>query len=155
MLSLSSRWTSRIAVGAEVLADGVGAQRQRQAGLLLPPDAEIDDQLADCWSPYVSWPSWMIRPASIGWPSYSPRCDGGDDLVERHDDVREILRPGTAAAPGTRVVSVPGTAIVCALQLVDRHRLAGDDHRPVAVAHAARRRSRARTCRAGRRRRGC
>ena len=33
--------------GAERLADAVGAQRQRQAGPLLPPDAEIDDQLAD------------------------------------------------------------------------------------------------------------
>ena len=31
---------------AEIAADDVAAQRQRQAGLLLPPDAEIDDQVA-------------------------------------------------------------------------------------------------------------
>ena len=30
---------------AEIVADHVAAQRQRQSGLFLPPDAEIDDQL--------------------------------------------------------------------------------------------------------------
>ena len=45
MLSLSSRLISLISRGAEVAADHVAAQRQRQAGLLLPPDAEVDDQV--------------------------------------------------------------------------------------------------------------
>ena len=45
MLSLSSRLISRIVVRPEVAADDVAAQRQRQAGLLLPPHAEVDDQV--------------------------------------------------------------------------------------------------------------
>ena len=77
----------------------------------------------------------MISPASIGLPSYSPRCDDGDDLVERHDDVLEVLpqaqpqreeRAGQRARDGDRL----------ALEVVDARRLAGHDHRAVAVAHA-------------------
>ena len=32
-------------LGAEIAADGVSAEGQRQAGVLLPPDAEVDDQV--------------------------------------------------------------------------------------------------------------
>ena len=41
-----ARRSCAMTVGAEVAADDVSAERQRQsAGLLVPPLAEIDDQL--------------------------------------------------------------------------------------------------------------
>ena len=44
MLCLSSRLTSRDDLRAEVLANRVGAQRQRQAGRFEPPLAGVDDE---------------------------------------------------------------------------------------------------------------
>ncbi len=78
----------------------------------------------------------MISPASIGWPSYSPADDGRNDLVERHFDACEIraqaqpqreVRAGQLARHGDRHARAAAST---------RHRLAGHDHRPVAVAHA-------------------
>ena len=77
MLSLSSRLISAHRLGAEVAADDVAAQRQRQPGLLLPPDAQVDDQVQA-----------LILKRELAFVDDQPgvelrRGDGGEDLVER------------------------------------------------------------------------
>ena len=119
---------------AQILADGVGAQRQRQAGVLLPPVAQIDDELqvllAERELPFVNDQPGVDRLAVV-----LAGHDGRNDLVERHFDAGKIraqaqpqrqVRTGQLARHGDRAPR----------QLVDAHRLRGHDHRPVAVAHA-------------------
>ena len=58
------------------------------------------------------------------------------NLVERHDLVGEPLRQQQAQGKERRGQRA-GHGDAAAAQLVHRHRPAGDDHRAVAVAHAA------------------
>ena len=77
----------------------------------------------------------MMRPASIFWPLILARFGDVENLVERHDDVLKVLaqahaegekRGGQRAGHGDRL----------AAERIERDGLAGDDHRPVVVAHA-------------------
>ena len=72
-------------VVAQVLADDVAAQGQRQAGLLEPPLAEVDD-LVQALVAVVELPLVDDQAGvdlALG--------DGREDLVERHDDDRHVL----------------------------------------------------------------
>ena len=82
MLSLSSPLIRRIDVRPEVAADDVAAQRQRQAGPLQPPHAEVDDQV----QPLVLERQLPLVDDQAGLEL--ARGHGGDDLVERHHFVR-------------------------------------------------------------------
>ena len=86
MLSLSKRLIVRDRLRAEVAADDVAAQRQRQAGLLLPPDAEIDDQV----QPLILERELPLVDDEAGVES--PVGDRVEDLVERHHFVGEPVR---------------------------------------------------------------
>ena len=121
-------------LGAKVLADPVGAQRQRQAGVLEPPLARVDDQFQPLVGvgqlPFVDDQPGVDAPAFV-----LPGRHGIENLVERHDDVVEIdaqaqpqgeIGGGAQARHGDRRAG----------QLVERHAPPGDDHRAVAVAHA-------------------
>ena len=83
MLSLSSRLIWRM-VAAEIAADDIAAQGQRQPGLLLPPDAEIDDQLQALilkrQLPFVN------DQAGVEFA----RGDGRDDFVERQTSYAKL-----------------------------------------------------------------
>ena len=105
------------------------------------------------WFWNVSWPSWMMSPAS-----YFPAATARDDLVERHHLVlerRRADRSNSSRSVRNAVVSVPGTAIFT-LRAGRRpssacgRRPSGRSGRPCCTRSAA-----GRTCRAGRRRRGC
>ena len=130
MLSLSSRLTWPNQVGAEVAAHHVAAQRQRQPRLLLPPHAEIDDEV----QPLIlerQLPLVDDKPRVIF--SFLHRLE---DLVEGQDFVGEPLRQQQAQGEERRGQRA-GHGDAGGLQFLNRHRPAGDDHRPVAVAHAA------------------
>ena len=85
MLCLSSPAICRDQVVAQVLADDVAPQRQGEPGLLEPPLAEVDD-LVQALVAVVELPLVDDQPgldAALG--------DGRQDLVERHDDHRDVL----------------------------------------------------------------
>ena len=132
---------------AEVFADGVGPERQRQAGPFQPPFAEVDDQMQSLIA--IGQLPFVDDEAGVGFAPFNDV----EDLVELMDDVVE----GTAFARasvgkgGVSAGRLPTEAEVegqesgrqragdgdgFALQVVDRHRFAGDDHRAVAVPHA-------------------
>ena len=132
MLSFSSRLISRITLGPKIAADDVAAQRQRQAGLLLPPDAQIDDQLQSLILKRQL--SFVDDQAGVEFA----RLDRVENLVERHHLVREAARAAAAASVRKAVVMRPRARRFCALaSVVERHRLAGHHHRAIAIAHAA------------------
>ena len=86
MLSLSSRLTSCDRRTAEILANHVSAKRQRQPGLILPPHAEIGDEVQP-----------LILERELSFVDDEPRVvlpgrDRVDDLVERDDLVDEPIR---------------------------------------------------------------
>ena len=76
-------------LGTEILADGVGAQRQRQVGFLEPPLAQVDDQM-----------QILLGVGELAFVDDQPGVDrlalvlAGDhdieDFVERNDDMVEI-----------------------------------------------------------------
>ena len=74
---------------AQVFANGVGPQRQRQAGLVVPPVAQVDDQLQTAIAigelPFMNDQAGVDRLALI-----LARLDRIENLVERHDHVAEV-----------------------------------------------------------------
>ena len=129
MLSWSSRDRVAIVCGAEIAADDVAAERQRQpAGAVRPPLAEIDDLLQALFG--VRHLSFVDQQARRELAGVHPLLN----LVERHDDVldrrveqpqRQKCRRQFARAPRpARPSSDDGPSCL------------RDDHRAVAVAHA-------------------
>ena len=98
------------------------------------PDRRPD---ADSVRRYVSCPSWMIRPASIGWPRKFAGLDDIEDLVERHDDVLKLAQaPGTAAGSERPWSACPERRSSGRGATRASRGSPGDDHRAVIVAHA-------------------
>ena len=104
---------------AEVLADPVGAQRQRQAGVLEPPLARVDDQ----FQPLVGvgqLPFVDDQPGIDAPPFILPGRHGVENPVEGDDHVVEI---DAQAEPQGEIGggSQPGHGNRGAGQLVERH----------------------------------
>ena len=98
--SIASRRTRRdVREPVEVAARCDEPERQRQAGLVLPPDAEVE-QLVQPGSAKVSWPSWIRSPASA-------RPD--DDLVE-HLVERQVARADVVAEREPQHAGTPSSA---------------------------------------------
>ena len=116
---------------AEIAADDVAAQRQRQARLLLPPHAQIDDQVQP-----------LVLKRELAFVDDQPGVefagrDRGDDLVERHDFVREIVAEQQLQGRETPSSSCRARRSSCDVKFVDRHRLAEPRPSGRSVAHAA------------------
>ena len=114
---------------AEVAARDVDPERERQPGLEEPPLAEVDD-LVQAVRP-VGQLALVDEQPGLG----AARRDLVDDLVERHLAVAE-LPPRQSRSTRNAVVIRPGTAISISRSSLRADRLARDDDRPVARAHA-------------------
>ena len=86
MLARSSRCTVGDRLAAEVAAEDVAPQRQRQAGLVEPPLAQVDDQHE--LLPGVGELAFVDDQAGVdGLALEVAGRDRVEDLVEGHDDV--------------------------------------------------------------------
>ena len=106
---------------------------KRKPGLLVPPLAQVDDLV----QPAVA----VIELALVDQEARldPPFGHGRQDLVERHDDDRHVLAQAELERQvGRRELARHGDRL--AAQVVERRRLAGDQRRAVAIAHARARR---------------
>ena len=116
-------------VGAEGAADSVAAEREGQAGLLVPPVAEVEE--LDEAVVGVGELAFVDDEAGVELAGE----DGGDDLVEGDGDGLDLgseelegeVRRGEGA--GDRDAGLP--------DVVEGELAGGDDHGAVALAHAA------------------
>ena len=127
--------TSCMICWPEIFADAVAAQRQGQAGLFVPPHAQVDQQVQA--EGLIGELAFMDDQPGVGFAVAHVR----GDLVEVDDFVAWNASPRScprhSCSVRNAVVSSPGMAMVLPRRVVERHRLAGDDHRAVLVAHAA------------------
>ena len=129
MLCLSVRATLAISAGPEIAADGVAAERQRQAGLIAPPAPEIDDAVQ---------PGLVVGELALVDDQPGLVLAGehfGNDLVEGNDYGLDLGREELQRQVGGGQRARDGDAH--ALDLVERVHARRDDHRPIALAHAA------------------
>ena len=134
MLCLSKRWTSRTGPSPRSLHRRVGPQGQRQAGLVGPPLAEVDQQRKPL--PGVGELALVDDQSRVdGDVSIVAGGHGVEDLVERHDEMSKRLAQaqpqgqkggGQRAGDGDRLAGQP----------FQRPGPAGHEHRPVTLADA-------------------
>ena len=117
----------KMALGADVAAGDVSAQRQRQAGLEQPPLAQVDDLLQALG--LVRELALVDQQAGIG----SAGLDLVEDLVERHRAIAELAHAHPQHEERGRQLARDGDLDIA--RVGEGHLLPRDHDRPVAGAH--------------------
>src|SRR3954462_12005550 len=119
---------------AQILANDICSQGQRQTSTIFPPLAEIDDQAQVLLT--IGELAFMNNEAGIDLSSLVfLRYHGRDDLIKRHLDTIEI-RFEVQAKCQVRAGQLAGYGDRSATKLIGSHLISGNDHGAVAIAHA-------------------